>query len=97
MGELKYTFDIMDEKADISKYKVIILPDVIPVTPLLQEKLERHLSMRALDVGSQEKVTFKMGFRPLGSEQTLWSNEITVRVEPDLFGAWQNPDRSTVP
>lgn len=42
LGELKYTFDIMDERADISKYKVIILPDVIPITPLLQEKLERH-------------------------------------------------------
>lgn len=44
LGELKYTFDIMDERADLSKYKVIILPDVIPVTPLLREKLERHLA-----------------------------------------------------
>lgn len=42
LGELKYNFDIMDEKADISSYKVIILPDVIPITPLLQEKLERY-------------------------------------------------------
>lgn len=42
LGELKYTFDIMDENADISKYKVIILPDVIPITELLQEKLEAH-------------------------------------------------------
>ncbi|RAV10925.1 alpha-amylase family protein [Paenibacillus contaminans] len=44
LGELKYSFDIMDERADISKYKVIILPDVIPVTKQLQEKLEQHLA-----------------------------------------------------
>lgn len=44
LGELKYTFDIVEEKGDFSGYKVIVLPDEITITPLLQEKLERHLA-----------------------------------------------------
>jgi len=44
MGELKYTFDIVDERANIEKYRIIILPDVIPVTELLKGKLEAHLA-----------------------------------------------------
>jgi RNA polymerase sigma factor (sigma-70 family) len=46
----------------------------------------------------QEKVTFKMGFTPLGSKQTIWSHEVTLTVEPDdksekemakLQGTWK--------
>ncbi|GAA3403924.1 alpha-amylase family protein [Paenibacillus hodogayensis] len=44
LGELKYTFDIVDERADLSAYKVIILPDVIPVNERLRLKLENHLA-----------------------------------------------------
>jgi hypothetical protein len=44
LGELKYTFDIVEERGDFSAYKVIVLPDEIAITPLLQEKLERHLA-----------------------------------------------------
>jgi RNA polymerase sigma factor (sigma-70 family) len=31
----------------------------------------------------QEKVSFKMGFTPIGSKQTFWSNEVTLQVEPN--------------
>lgn len=46
LGELKYSFDIVNEHMDLSKYKVLILPDEMTVTPVLKEKLEKHLLER---------------------------------------------------
>lgn len=43
-GELKYSFDIVNEEMDLTKYKALILPDTMKVTPVLKEKLEKHLS-----------------------------------------------------
>ena len=43
LAELKYTFDIVNETMDFSPYKVLILPDDIPVTEVLKEKLKKHL------------------------------------------------------
>lgn len=43
-GELKYSFDILNEDMDLSKYKVLVLPDTMKVTPRLKAKLEKHLS-----------------------------------------------------
>ncbi|MCQ6559000.1 alpha-amylase family protein [Paenibacillus mendelii] len=40
LGELDYTYDIIDERHDLSKYKVILLPDDVRVTPALKLKLE---------------------------------------------------------
>lgn len=44
LGELKYTFDIVEPKMDLSKYRVILLPDVVTVTPELKRKLQDHLA-----------------------------------------------------
>lgn len=44
LGELKYTYDIIDERMDFSKYKLLILPDDITITSVLQQKLEAHLA-----------------------------------------------------
>lgn len=44
LGELKYTYDITDERNDLSKYKVVILPDNIEVDAALKSKLEAHIS-----------------------------------------------------
>jgi len=44
LGELKYTYDLLDERMDLSPYNVIILPDEVTVSPMLQEKLEKHLA-----------------------------------------------------
>ncbi|HCS73369.1 MAG TPA: hypothetical protein DIW17_05785, partial [Clostridiales bacterium] len=44
LGELKYSYDILSEDMDLSKYKVLILPDNMKVTPVLKKKLEKHLS-----------------------------------------------------
>lgn len=40
LGELNYTYDIIHEHHDLNRYKVIIMPDDISVTPVLQQKLE---------------------------------------------------------
>ncbi|MCD9021631.1 alpha-amylase family protein [Cohnella silvisoli] len=44
LGELKYTYDIINENHDLSKYKVIILPDNVRVTPVLKPKLEAYIA-----------------------------------------------------
>jgi len=44
LGELKYMYDIINENHDLSRYKVIILPDDVRVTPLLKPKLEAFLA-----------------------------------------------------
>jgi hypothetical protein len=44
LGELKYTYDILDESMDFSPYKVLILPDAVPIGPVLKEKLETFLA-----------------------------------------------------
>ncbi len=44
LGELKHSFDILSEDMDLTKYDVLILPDDIQVTPILKEKIEKHLS-----------------------------------------------------
>ncbi len=43
LSELKYSFDIVDINRDFSKYKLLIMPDGMLVTPLLKEKLKAHL------------------------------------------------------
>ncbi|MHC1695956.1 MAG: beta-galactosidase trimerization domain-containing protein [Eubacteriales bacterium] len=42
--EGKYLFNVVDTQSDFSKYKLIILPDVIKITPALKAKLDNFLS-----------------------------------------------------
>jgi hypothetical protein len=44
MLEGKYLFDILDLQSDMTPYKVIILPDVVRVSPELREKLDRYVA-----------------------------------------------------
>ena len=44
LGELKYGFDIVNEKMDLNKYKLLILPDNMRITPTLKGKLKKHIS-----------------------------------------------------
>jgi RNA polymerase sigma factor (sigma-70 family) len=44
---------------------------------------EKTLPMLILAGKSQEKESFKLGFTPIGSKQTFWSNEVTVEVDQD--------------
>jgi hypothetical protein len=64
LGELKYSFDIVNEHMDISKYKLLILPDELTVTPTLKQKLEKHLleGKGVLSTGEGGLNTEKTGF-----------------------------------
>lgn len=44
LEELGHQFDIVDPEADFGRYRVLILPDCIPVNAALKEKLESYLA-----------------------------------------------------
>lgn len=44
LGELKYNFDFVDCSADFDRFVVMILPDMVRVTPALAEKLSCYLA-----------------------------------------------------
>lgn len=44
MLEGKYLFDILDLQSDMTPYKVIILPDVVKISPELKEKLDAYVA-----------------------------------------------------
>jgi len=44
LGELKMTYDIINEGHDLSRYKVIILPDNVRITPDLEPKLKAFIA-----------------------------------------------------
>jgi len=54
LGELKYTYDVIDERHDFSRYAVLVLPDGVVVTPALAAKLSTYLaaSGRVLSSGT---------------------------------------------
>lgn len=43
LQEGHHQFDVVDETVDLEGYKVLILPDVIPVSPALRNRLEAYL------------------------------------------------------
>ncbi len=43
LSEAHYQFDIIDDKMDFAKYKVIILPDMISLEDALKEKVEAYI------------------------------------------------------
>lgn len=50
--ELKYQFDMTDGKGDISKYRIIVLPDSISVDGTLKKKLQKHLKKGGIIISS---------------------------------------------
>jgi len=44
LGELAYTYDIINERHDFTKYKVIILPDNVKISNEMKPKLESYLA-----------------------------------------------------
>ncbi|MBN2300924.1 MAG: beta-galactosidase trimerization domain-containing protein [Lentisphaerae bacterium] len=49
--ELKLQFDVCDGEGDLSKYKVLILPDYLTMTPGLRRKLINHVKRGGAVVG----------------------------------------------
>ena len=43
LGELKYTYNMVNDEMDFSPYKLLILPDQVRLNPLLTEKLDAYL------------------------------------------------------
>jgi hypothetical protein len=52
----------------------------IAVTLKRGEAYEKKLPMLVIK-GAPGRVSFKMGFRPIGSKRTYWSGKVTVQVE----------------
>ena len=66
LAEAHYQFDILDEKMDFDKYKVLILPDVITLEETLQKKLENFMAK-----GGKVILSYKSGMDPAESRFTL--------------------------
>ena len=43
LEEGRHQFDVIDSTSDLGPYKVVILPDTIPVSPDLAERLECYI------------------------------------------------------
>lgn len=76
LQELQYQFDIIDSKSPFEKYKVIILPDEIPVSQELAAKLSAFIAG-----GGRLLATHKAGLKPDGSGFAL--PELGVEYEGD--------------
>jgi len=50
--ELKQQFDVCDGEADLSRYKILILPDDVLVTEPLKHKLQEHLARGGVIISS---------------------------------------------
>lgn len=92
LAEGGHQFDIVDTRSDISPYKVLILPDRIPVSPELAERLQAHLAKGGAVIGSMES--------GLNSEQTEFAftgfgvrmkEEMTRDEEGDLVRGREYP------
>jgi hypothetical protein len=44
LEELGHQFDIVDSQSDLAGYAVVVLPDHIPVSPALRDRLDAHLA-----------------------------------------------------
>jgi hypothetical protein len=61
-----YQFDCIDAEVDFAKYKVIILPDVIPVDAALAKKLDAYAK-----AGGKLLLSYKSGLTPDGDRFAL--------------------------
>ena len=62
MLEGKYLFDILDLQSDLTPYKVVILPDVVTVSPELKAKLDAYVAVGGKILASGDScVDFEAG------------------------------------
>ncbi|RAV22949.1 alpha-amylase family protein [Paenibacillus contaminans] len=66
LGELKFTYDIIDERHDFAKYRVLILPDNVRVSPDLASRLRQFIAG-----GGGVLSTGHSGLNPEGTAFTL--------------------------
>lgn len=63
LQELHHQFDMIDAEQDFRPYKVLILPDEVPITDKLQAKLEQHLQ-----AGGSLLASYYSGLNPQRTE-----------------------------
>ncbi len=76
LEELHYQFDIVDVENDYSQYKVLILPDELPISIALQTKIDAFVAN-----GGRILATHKAGLAP--DEQTFVLRALPVTPEGD--------------
>ncbi|MBU0610556.1 MAG: beta-galactosidase trimerization domain-containing protein, partial [Armatimonadetes bacterium] len=82
LQELRQQFDIIDSRSDLSRYKLLILPDEIPCDEKLAEALDEFVV-----AGGALIVSYHSGLRPEGDGFSLQSLNLT-----DLGEAPYSPD-----
>ncbi|NQU45230.1 beta-galactosidase trimerization domain-containing protein [bacterium] len=70
-----HQFEIVDSRSDFSPYKVLVLPDRVPVNDALRAKIEKFLSG-----GGKLLVTGESGLNP---EQTAFNLDLGVTLHPN--------------
>ena len=83
LQESSYQFDVLDTYSDFENYRLIILPDVIPVSPRLNEKLVKYT-----EKGGKVICTFESGLNEEKTQFALDNIGVTKREEQgkDLYG-----------
>jgi len=76
LQEGAHQFDIIDSEADFSSYKVLILPDHIPVSKELAKKIEKYLAK-----GGTLLASFESGLNPHKTEFALDALGVKFRGE----------------
>lgn len=76
-------FDVLDSRSDFSKYRAIVLPDTIPVSPELDAKLSRYL-----ESGGSVVASFESGLSPRGDRYAFSAAGVELKAEQsrDLRG-----------
>lgn len=91
LQELHHQFDVIDSHSDLGAYRLIILPDEIPVDPRMAVKLSEYLAhggallasyRSGLEPGSERFAVGELGVRWVGDAP--WSPDFIV---PGLLGA----------
>jgi hypothetical protein len=76
LQECAHQFDVIDSNRDFSKYRVIVLPDTINVSPELDEKLSRYLAEGGAVISS-----FESGLSPSGESFRFSAAGVSVKRE----------------
>lgn len=76
LDEGAHQFDIIDSFSDLSRYKVVVLPDNIPVSEALAQKLEAYLA-----AGGALIASFASGMDPAQTGFTLKALGVTLKGE----------------
>lgn len=90
LQELHHQFDVIDSQSDFARYRALVLPDEIPVSPELAVKLAAYLAgggallasyRSGLEPGGERFAVGELGVRWLGDAP--WSPDFIV---PDQLG-----------